>query len=253
MKARQSLLAAGAMLTALTSALPARATYSIVAADSQTGDVGIGVTSCVGSQSLASVYSFVPGVGAVVAQARANPIGRDYAKLLLASGKSATDIVPQLSSASFDIFAGRRQYGVVTTSGSAAAWTGPTTGAISTDAQGVIGGIWYSAQGNILTSAAVIGRAQEGFRGDACDLPERLLRALEAGTSMGEGDKRCVMAKGTPSDSAYLRVDRADGSGPLIELSVSNTGAVSGVAALRQAFDAWRAQHPCAPAKPCPF
>ena len=242
-----------ACLAASVAASEAGATYSIVAADSVSGQVGVAVTSCVGMQSLSSVYSFVPGVGAVAAQARQNLIGKDYATLLLARGSSPSAIVDRLSSNSFDIFAPRRQYGIVTTRGAAAAWTGARNGTVASDAQGDLDGLAYSVQGNILTSTEVITQAEMGFRGDACDLPARLMAALEAGALNGQGDQRCITSKGTPSDAGYLRVDNADGSGPLIELDVADTAAASGVEALRAAFDTWRASHACAPVNMCPF
>ena len=67
--ARTSLLAALALLAPAT----ARATYSVVATDSATGQVGGAVTSCVGSQGVGVVYRPSVGHGGVNAQARPTP------------------------------------------------------------------------------------------------------------------------------------------------------------------------------------
>jgi hypothetical protein len=104
----------------------------------------------------------------------------------------------------------------------------------------------YSVQGNILTGAAVLDQAASAFEADACDLAERLMRALEAGAEHGQGDSRCTGA-GIPSDSAFIEVDRPDETaGSYLRLSVADTAPESPLPKLRALFDAWRATHPCA-------
>ena len=76
-----SLIALGT-LAALAPAT-ARATYSIVAADRATRQVGGAVTSCVAPSSVAGVYGSAPGRGAVASQAASNRAGRDRAVQLL--------------------------------------------------------------------------------------------------------------------------------------------------------------------------
>lgn len=222
---------------------PASATWSIVAADPATGQVGGAGTSCVGGLDVAIIYASEPGVGAVHAQARVNQAGRDEAARLLAAGSSPEEIIQSITDPSFDGRAGERQYGVVDTQGGSAGWTGSDTLDWAGDVQGSADGIVYSAQGNILTGEPVVGRTAAAFEaGGQCDLPERLLVALTAGRADGEGDSRCT-DRGVPSDSAFLRVQATDGT--LVDLTVTGTGNDDPLDALRTRFDEWRADNPC--------
>jgi uncharacterized Ntn-hydrolase superfamily protein len=104
----------------------------------------------------------------------------------------------------------------------------------------------YAVQGNFLTSRAVIDQAAEGFASAGCDLPERLMRALEAGAAHGEGDRRCTGPRGIPSDSAFLRVAGGDGDrDPYLDLRVPTSGDADPLVELRTALAAWRNTHPC--------
>ena len=236
------------MLLALLLATPAHATWSIVAADPASGEIGGAGTSCVGRLDVSVIYGGAPGMGAVHAQAQLNRAGRDEAVRLLELGESPEAIITALSDPEFDAGAASRQYGVVDLQGRAAAWTGASNGDWAGDVQGVADGIVYSAQGNILTGEGVVSRTADSFdAGGSCDLAERLLVALTAGEADGEGDGRCT-SRGVPSDSAFLRVQDADGV-MLVDLSVTGTGNQDPLALLRADFDEWRADNPC-PAVP---
>ena len=233
-------IAAAALLPAT-----ARATYSVVATDSAAGQVGGAVTSCVGAGGVGVVYRGAPGHGAVNAQASASAAGRDRAIMLLGMDVAPADIVAMITTPSFDANAAARQYGVVDLTGRAAGYTGARAMDYKEDRQGTIGSFTYSVQGNILTSRAVIDQAEVAFRGQGCDLADRLMLALEGGARNGEGDSRCA-SRGIPSDAASLQVDLADGAaGSYLALSVAGTGNNNPVAQIRTMFDAWRATHPC--------
>lgn len=81
---RRRLLLATALLGSLLTTVRARATYSIIALDVETGQVGGAGTSCVGSFSVYIIYGVAPGLGVVAAQASANTEARDRAVMLLA-------------------------------------------------------------------------------------------------------------------------------------------------------------------------
>lgn len=113
----------------------------------------------------------------------------------------------------------------------------------SPDRQGELGALTYSVQGNILTSAAVLDQAIAALPA-GCDLPDRLMRALEAGAANGEGDNRCTPG-GIPADSAFLQVDRdGEPAGSYLVLDVTDTAPDDPIARLRAQYDAWRASHP---------
>jgi uncharacterized Ntn-hydrolase superfamily protein len=190
--------------------LNADATWSIVAVDPETGEVGLAAATCnPGIQFIASV---VPGYGVVAAQAETSFRGRDHAKELIAKGVGAEQVLVQLKNPSmydgwFTAKFPTLQYGVATlTAEPKAGHIGgdkilPWFGGMSSDT--------YSVQGNTLRGENVVSAAARAFeiREEAnCLLTfsERLLRALEAGRDAG-GDKRCPRKK--PALSAILMVE----------------------------------------------
>src|SRR3982750_4686515 len=134
-------------LAALFVPATARATYSIVAADGASGQVGGAVTSCVGAQGVGVVYRPSVGHGGVNAQAAASATGRDRAVMLLNSDVAPADIIAMITASSFDPSAASRQYGVVDLMGRAAGFTGSGAQSYKEDRQGTIGGYTYSVQG----------------------------------------------------------------------------------------------------------
>jgi uncharacterized Ntn-hydrolase superfamily protein len=223
----------------------ARATYSIVATDQGTSHVGGAGTSCVGSLGVVVILGTAPGIGAVHAQAQLNAAGRDRAVELLEQGEAPEDIITAITAPAFDPSASSRQYGVVDLLGRAAGFTGSTNGDYADDRQGQDGVFTYSVQGNILTSGLVIDQAESGFvGGGGCDLPDRLMLALEAGAENGEGDSRCT-PDGIPSDSAFLRVVDQNGA-DIVFIEAIDTAPESPLIELRTKYDAWREESPCA-------
>ncbi len=232
---------------ALFVATEASATYSIVGADTATGQVGGAGTSCVGNFSVYNIYGSVPGVGVVHAQARLNEQGRVRAVQRLGEGVEPQAILDEISSNGFDGLAAQRQYGVVTLTPNGAAFTGGQCGTHASHRTGDVGPYTYATQGNILTGRAVIDQASDAFEADGCDLADRLMNALEAGAANGEGDRRCTPS-GIPSDGAFLQVDRpGEPAGSWLRLRVDDTSPNDPIALLRAEYDAWRATNPCPP------
>ncbi len=215
-------------------------TYSIVAVDRQTAQVGGAATSCIAGSSVSRVYESVPGVGAIHAQAATNIRGRQAGAQLLRQGYDADQIISAITSANFDAQASTRQYGVVTLAGSSAGFSGSNNGFYANDVRGSIGDFVYSIQGNILTSSRVLTQARAGFIQDACDLAGRLMAALEAGALNREGDSRCRPA--SPSDAAFIQVDNPDGS-VFVRLDVK--GSRDPLLDLRSQFNRFRALNAC--------
>jgi uncharacterized Ntn-hydrolase superfamily protein len=239
-------------LAALAIGSPAHATYSIVASDPATRQVGGAGTSCVNGSDVYVIYGSVPGVGAVHAQALFNQNARNAAVQLLGQGQSPAQVVAAITAPGFDGNAASRQYGVVDVSGQSAGFTGASAQSFADDVQGSTGGFVYSIQGNILTSSAVLTQAVAAFEAPACDLAARLMAALEAGAANGEGDSRCT-GDGIPSDSAFLQVDLpAAPAGSFLSLRVPTSGNDNPLPLLRAQFDAWRATSPCPVSMPAP-
>lgn len=190
-------------------------TYSIVAWDSATGDLGIVVQS-----KFPNVGGIVPwakaGVGAVATQSLANTDYGEKGLELMALGASAPEAMRVLLRA--DPRPSQRQVGMVDAHGNAASWTGDSTfdwaggrtgGGAAADGQTggrgtVIVGHGYAAQGNILVSAATVRALAETFEATEGSLADRLVAALKAGQAAG-GDRRGM-------ESAALLVVRANAS-----------------------------------------
>jgi uncharacterized Ntn-hydrolase superfamily protein len=224
-------------------------TYSIVATDTSRREVGGAGTSCLDGGDVYVIYDAVPGRGVVHAQAHYSLAARRRATELLSEGASPADIISAITVPTFDPSAEVRQYGVVDSLGRSAGFTGSQTTPFASDRQGVSGSFVYSVQGNILTSDLVLSRAASAFEAPGCDLPARLMSALEAGALEGEGDNRCTPA-GIPSDSAFLQVESPElPRGDYLSLRVTSSGDASPLPLLRQQLDDWRLTHPC-PAAP---
>lgn len=161
---------------------PSKATFSIVAADPETGEVGCAVQS-----KYFAVGNVVPwadaGVGAVATQAAGVAVYGPRALDELARGES-----PEASLAAMlagDEQRETRQLGVVAADGRAAAHTGSECLAWA----GHRIGPGYAVQGNILAGEAVIAGMERAYLAAAGSLAERLVAALEAGQEAG-GDSR---------------------------------------------------------------
>jgi uncharacterized Ntn-hydrolase superfamily protein len=175
---------------------PPVATFSIVAYDPETGDLGVAVQS-----RFLGVGSVVPwakaGVGAVATQAWANVLYGPEGLALLAGGKDAAAAVATLTGADAD--RDRRQVGIVDAKGRAAAHTG----AGCLDWAGHRTGEGFTVQGNILAGKPVVDAMADGFVAAKGELADRLVEALAAGQRAG-GDKRGMQ-------SAALLVTRKNG------------------------------------------
>ncbi len=172
---------------------PAAATWSIVAVDQETGEVGVAVATCLPADILGDLTSPVhlmtlsPGHGAGISQAFHNRDVPAVMQRMLSDGSTSAEIIAEITAESFDSSVASRQHGVVTIDGQSSGYSGAETLAVSRDHQSDN----LSAQGNVLVSAAVIDDAVTAFRDPANpDLTARLVAALQAGSDAG-GDSRC--------------------------------------------------------------
>ena len=161
---------------------PPISTFSIVARDTRTGELGVAVQS-----KFIAVGSVVPyakaGVGAIASQAWGNPRYGPIGLELLAAGKSSDQVVKWLTSA--DPNQNYRQIAVLGLDGNASIFTGKRCN----DWAGGKTGPEYAVQGNILKGPEVIDAMGKAFEESKGTLSERLISALWAGQIAG-GDKR---------------------------------------------------------------
>ncbi len=199
---------------------PLAHTYSIVARDSVTGELGVAVQS-----HYFSVGSVVPwaqsGVGAVATQSLVLPDYGPRGLELMGAGFSAREALDSLLRA--DSTNAGRQVAMVDARGRVATYTGKGCIPFAGDA----GGAQYSCQANLMSNARIWPAMSAAFEHARGDLAERMLQALEAAQKAG-GDARgrqsvaLLVVRGTPSGKPWndklfdLRVE--DSPEPLREM-----------------------------------
>ncbi|MGI2327542.1 DUF1028 domain-containing protein [Planococcus sp. YIM B11945] len=158
------------------------ATFSIVGADPETGEVGVAVQS-----KFLAVGAVVPwakaNVGAVATQSWANTSFGPKGLALLESGLSPEEVIEKLTAD--DPGKNLRQVAVINHKGVASAFTGEEC----FDWAGHKVGKHHSAQGNILVSEETVTAMSETFEAAEGSLAERLLAALASAQRAG-GDSR---------------------------------------------------------------
>ena len=216
-------------------------TYSIVAYDSATGDLGVAVQS-----KFPNVGGIVPwaqaGIGAVATQSLGNTAYGERGLALMALGASAPEALRTVLRT--DQRPAQRQVGMVDARGNTASWTGDScfdwaggrTGGQAggqadsrTGGKGaVIVGRGYAAQANIMVSDQTVKNMAETFERTKGSLADRLMAALVAGQA-GGGDRRgmesaalLVVRQGAGylgANDRYIDIRVYDDTNPLRELA----------------------------------
>lgn len=195
-------------------------TFSIVARDPLTGELGVAVQS-----HWFSVGAVVPwaesGVGAVATQSISEPAYGAMGLVLMRGGRTAPDALRALVTT--DAQAEYRQVAMIDAAGNVAAHTGKL--AIAEAGHHI--GKDYSVQANLMKSSSVWPAMAVAFERASGDLADRMIAALEAGQSAG-GDIRgrqsaaIIVVRGRPSGKPWtdrlfdLRVE--DHVEPIAEL-----------------------------------
>jgi uncharacterized Ntn-hydrolase superfamily protein len=246
-----------------------RSTFSIIAVDPVTGDVGAAGASCV-PISASTLAALVPGKGAAAIQAAFIPENQTKVFDLLSQGKTASEIIRFISDNNYDSEVDIRQYGVVTLHEGniqAAGFTGEKNNDWAGDRQDPTYAV--SVQGNTLESEAVVSEALAAFSVTdigSVKLPDRLMRALEAASAVG-GDRRCNNQAGfqQTAQAAFIMVAKAgqpsfttpigkepspnDSTLPWLYISfIEAKGGPNPLIELRSRYNAWRSENlpPCA-------
>jgi uncharacterized Ntn-hydrolase superfamily protein len=193
---------------------PRKSTFSIVAADLETGEVGCAVQS-----KYFSVGSVVPwawaGIGAVATQAAGVAVYGRFALEELQRGATPEAALEAVLAG--DPGRETRQLGIVTADGRAAAFTGKEC----LDWAGHRAGPGFAVQGNILAGEAVVDEMARAYTGTVGTLVERLVAALEAGQAAG-GDKRGQQSAALIVERAGGRVESREGIDRICDLRVED-------------------------------
>ena len=200
---------------------PLAHTYSIVAIDPETGEMGAAVQSHWFSVGTLVIWG-EPGVGVVATQSFVNPAYGPEGLQLMSMGFNPEQAIKMLTEK--DSGEEYRQVGMLNADGEVAAFTGESC----IEAAGHYVGDGYAVQANLMEKATVwpaMAKAFEASKGQP--LAERLVAALEAAQAEG-GDIRgkqsaaLIVVSGERTDKAWegrlvdLRVD--DHSNPVQEL-----------------------------------
>jgi len=195
-------------------------TFSIIARDPATGELGMAVQSkaFAGGNRAMTIKG---GVAVIAHQASANPMYGAIGLELLGAGMPPQQALDMMVRS--DEQRDRRQVAILDAQGRTAAFTGTGTN----DWKGHHCGANYCAQGNILMGPQVVDAIAKSFESSSGPLPERLLAALDAGQAAG-GDARgmqcaaLVIARPLSGSGGFsdrvvdLRVD--DHKTPLVEI-----------------------------------
>jgi uncharacterized Ntn-hydrolase superfamily protein len=198
-------------------------TFSIVACDPASEQLGVAIQSRVVAAG-AIVPAARAGVGAIASQANANVSFKPRALEMLAEGASPEEVRQHFSDT--DSLIESRQFAIIDARCQVASFTGSQ----NIPWAGMRSGAHYSVQGNILAGSEVVDSMAAAFeRAEEMGKPlaERLLDALKAGQAAG-GDRRGQQGAGLlvvqegggygGGDDRYIDLRVEDHVAPILEL-----------------------------------
>ena len=216
-------------------------TFSIVAVDTITGEIGSAGASCVGPFGGVGAFilsDVIEGMGAIHTQAFWVSENQQYAHSLMLLGLSPQQIIDSLVANDVQNNPTIRQYGIVdlTRNGESAAFTGIDC----LDYKGHVTGNGYAIQGNILLGEIIIDTMRTIFLNTQGPLADRLMKTLEAAKIIG-ADTRCA-SRSTSSQSSFIKVVRiGDGGNPYLQEIVPDSPVgVDPIDLLREQFNQWK-------------
>ena len=217
-------------------ATAALATFSIVAVDPVTHEVGSAGASCIsGAIILSDVH---PGHGVVHTQAWWLAQNQNYARSLMNQGLSPEAIIDSLVAHDAQGNPTRRQYAIVDLVGGGR--TAGHTGVNCSDYKNHDLGPTYAVAGNILLGQQILDGMEQAFLTTPGPLSDKLMAALQ-GANVPGADTRCLPNK--PAISAFIRVARPDDavSSLFLDLNINNTSSSQNpIDLLQDAYDSWK-------------
>lgn len=238
----------------------AQATYSIVATDEVTGQIGGAGASCVPCAEMSQfIYVGVPGSSVLHTQARSLPpfvsdIKDKAIEMMMDPLADLDDILDTMKEMDPDFI--YRQYGIANSTTSRG-YTGPgiaETYATDFPELGVteqhdVGGSVITAANKTMTfhalanivSNGTVDLLVQGFENSTSeDIAERLVAALRSAVEAGAGDMRCLSEFGTSAAVGFVHVDNPDGT-EYIHLSIIGNGETEPTEKIQKELDEWNA------------
>ncbi len=225
----------------------AQHTFSIVAVDSVTGEIGSAGATCgdsiiwPGTPGAKIISDLIPGKGAIHTQAFHNLTNQANAHAKMLAGYAPQAIIKWLEENDADFDSSIRQYGIVDYNNGhprSAAFTGSQCN----DFKNHITGANYSIQGNILLGQKILDSMESRFNNTKGTLADKLMAALQGAKVVG-ADTRCK-PNGTSSLSAFLRVAKPNDSINNMYIDLNIAGTTTGtdpIDKLQTKYNNWKA------------
>ena len=196
------------LLLASVSILNSQDTFSIVALDSISGEVGSAGASCVDMDNFPGytddfLGELFPGVGAINTQAWYQPTNQANARARMKMGETPEQIIEWLVDNDVSGQPELRQYGIVAMVEGSPESAGHT-GIQTDDYKNHVTGPNYCIQGNILLGQEILDSMETRFLNAEGDLACKLMAALQ-GANVAGADTRCA-SNGTSSLFAFVKV-----------------------------------------------
>ena len=221
-------------------------TFSIVAVDEATGEIGSAGASCLddnqfpGSGGAFIISDILPGRGAIHTQSFYLAGNQNNARLRMEAGDNPDEIITWLAINDVQGNNSQRQYGVVDFDDNGVGRAKAFTGLNCLDFKGQRVGSNYTIQGNILIDPAILDSMEVRFLNTTGTLAERLMSSLQ-GANVPGADSRCLN-EGVSSLSAFVRVARPEDSEDnlYLDLNIPFTAfGVEPIDELQNLFDEW--------------
>ena len=224
-------------------------TFSIIAVDTVTGEIGSAGATCgdsiiwPGTAGDYIISDILPGVGAIHTQSFWLASNQVNARVQMQQGSSPNQIISWLVAHDVQNNPQSRQYGVVdyhNGSSRSAAFTGTSC----YDYKNHILGPNYAIQGNILLGQQILNSMEYYFLNTNGCLPEKLMAAMNGAKVIG-ADTRC-MVESTSSLSAFLRMALPTDSYNNLFLDINVAGTATNVEpidVLENKYAQWKNNH----------
>jgi len=186
----------------------AQDTFSIVAVDTITGEIGGAGASCIDESAIPGgvliISDIIPGRGTIHTQSYWNATNQQNAHNRMMEGMSPAEIIAWLVANDVQNNPQIRQYGIVDVDDNGSPRSAAFTGTNCINYKNHIIGPNYAIQGNILLGQQILDSIESRFLNTEGTLPEKLMAALQ-GANVPGADTRCLN-EGTSSRSAFISV-----------------------------------------------
>lgn len=228
----------------------AQDTFSIIAVDPETGEVGAAGASCIdtddcnGCGGVIIINNLIPGRGGMNSQATVCIPNTNLNNGLnkMNEGLSPQEVLDWLLVNDNCVFGNinTRQYGIADFDPDGNPRAVGYTGSNCLDYANHNTGDYYSIQGNILLGQQILDSMEQRFLNTEGTLAKRLMSALQ-GANVPGADTRCLGA-GISSKSSFIRVAKPDDTGGNFYLEINVPSVLQGVDpidSLQTLFDQW--------------